>query len=66
MVPCRLTDRNVPVRLGLKQAGFTAATRSGDTATYTRDLADLPPYPPWITIEDRLTGPTSTPPGVTP
>lgn len=65
-VPCRLTDRNVPVRLGLKQAGFTAGTRSGDTATYARELADLPPYPAWVTVTDRLTGPASVPPGVTP
>ena len=31
-VLCRLTERNVPIRLGLKQAGFTAAGRTGDVA----------------------------------
>lgn len=52
-VPCRLTERNVPVRLGLKEAGFTAAGRSGDTATYRRDLADLPAYPEWVGVTER-------------
>ncbi len=53
-VPCRLTERNVPVRLGLRQAGFAAAGRDGDTAVFARDLADEPPYPDWITVDDRL------------
>ena len=52
-VPCRLTERNVPVRLGLKQAGFTAAGRDGDTAVYTRDLAAPPAYPDWIEVTER-------------
>jgi methoxymalonate biosynthesis protein len=52
VVPCRLTERNVPVRLGLKQAGFTATGRSGDTATY--EPAEPPAYPDWVTVEDRL------------
>ena len=56
LVPCRLTERNVPVRLGLKQAGFTAASRDGDTAVYALPLADPPPYPDWITVDDHLTG----------
>jgi methoxymalonate biosynthesis protein len=53
-VPCRLTDRNVPVRLGLRQAGFAAAARDGDLAVFARDLADEPSYPDWVTVEDRL------------
>jgi FkbH-like protein len=53
-VPCRLTDRNVPVRLGLKEAGFTAAGRSGEVATFTRDLTEVPGYPAWISVDDRL------------
>lgn len=53
-VPCRLTERNVPVRLGLGQAGFAAAGRDGDTAVFARDLADEPSYPDWITVDDRL------------
>jgi methoxymalonate biosynthesis protein len=53
-VPCRLTERNVPIRLGLRQAGFGAAGRSGDTAVFTRDLAGEPSYPDWVTVDDRL------------
>jgi FkbH-like protein len=54
LVPCRLTERNVPVRLGLKQAGFAAAGRTGDTAVYARDLADPPAYPDWIAVAEEL------------
>jgi methoxymalonate biosynthesis protein len=54
LVPCRLTERNVPVRLGLRQAGFTAVSRDGDTAVFGRDLEYPPCYPDWITVEDRL------------
>ena len=53
VVPCRLTERNVPVRLGLKQSGFTAADRAGDTARYARDLAEPPAYPDWVTVDER-------------
>lgn len=53
-VPCRLTERNVPVRLGLRQAGFSAAGREGEVAVFERDLADEPSYPDWITVDDRL------------
>jgi FkbH-like protein len=53
-VPCRLTERNVPVRLGLKQAGFGAVERAGDTAVFARDLDTEPSYPDWLTVEDRL------------
>lgn len=52
-VPCRLTERNVPVRLGLKEAGFAAASRDGGTAVYTRELADPPAYPDWIEVAER-------------
>ncbi|HEX6756197.1 MAG TPA: HAD-IIIC family phosphatase [Mycobacteriales bacterium] len=54
LVPCRLTERNVPVRLGLKEAGFTAVAREGDVATYARDLGDAPAYPAWVEVEDRI------------
>ena len=54
LVPCRLTERNVPVRLGLKQAGFTAVSRSGDTAVYGLDLAAAPSYPDWIDVSEDL------------
>jgi methoxymalonate biosynthesis protein len=54
LVPCRLTERNVPVRLGLKQAGFTAVSRSGELAVYGRELAAEPAYPDWIDVEERL------------
>ncbi len=54
LVPCRLTERNVPVRLGLKQAGFTAAGRTGDVAVYALDLTGAPEYPGWITVTERL------------
>jgi methoxymalonate biosynthesis protein len=54
LVPCRLTERNVPVRLGLRQAGFTAVSRDGDTAVFGRDLGPAPRYQDWITVEDRL------------
>lgn len=60
-VPCRLTERNVPVRLGLRQAGFTAAGRDGDVATFALDLADEPSYPDWITVDDRLVAPADRP-----
>jgi FkbH-like protein len=53
LVPCRLTERNVPVRLGLKQAGFTAAGRTGELAVYARDLTDPPAYPDWITVAEQ-------------
>jgi FkbH-like protein len=52
-VLCRLTERNVPIRLGLKQAGFTAAGRTGDVAAYTLDLAEIPAYPGWITVTEQ-------------
>ena len=52
-VLCRLTERNVPIRLGLKQAGFTAAGRTGDLAAYTLDLAGIPAYQDWITVTEQ-------------
>jgi FkbH-like protein len=52
-VPCRLTERNVPVRLGLKEAGFAAGPRDGDTAVYSRDLGDPPAYPDWVEVVER-------------
>jgi methoxymalonate biosynthesis protein len=54
LVPCRLTERNVPVRLGLKRAGFAAAGRTGDVAVYALDLTGAPAYPGWITVTERL------------
>lgn len=54
LVPCRLTERNVPVRLGLMQAGFAAAGRTGDVAVYALDLTGAPAYPGWITVTERL------------
>jgi hypothetical protein len=60
-VPCRLTERNVPVRLGLRQAGFAAAGRAGEVAVFARDLAAEPSYPDWITVDDRLAPPTDRP-----
>lgn len=54
-VPCRLSERNVPVRLGLKLAGFTAAGRDGETAFFARELTDEPAYPQWVAVDDRLT-----------
>jgi len=53
-VPCRLTERNVPVRLGLRQAGFAAAGRAGDVAVFALDLAEEPSYPDWVAVIDRL------------
>lgn len=55
-VPCRLTERNVPVRLGLRQAGFAAASRTDDTAVFVRDLDGEIAYPDWVTVDDRLAG----------
>lgn len=54
LVPCRLTERNVPIRLGLKRAGFAAVSRTGNVAVYGRDLAGPPSYPDWITVAERL------------
>lgn len=53
VVPCRLTERNVPVRLGLRQAGFTALSRSDGIASYGLELGDSPAYPDWIAVEER-------------
>jgi FkbH-like protein len=53
-VPCRLTARNVPVRLGLKQVGFGAVERAGDTAVFALDLDAEPSYPDWVAVDDRL------------
>jgi FkbH-like protein len=53
LVPCRLTERNVPVRLGLKQAGFTAAGRDRDLAVYGLELDSAPSYPHWVTVEEQ-------------
>ena len=52
-LPCRLTERNVPIRLGLKQAGFTAVSRDGDTAVYGLDLAAAPSYPDWVDVREQ-------------
>jgi methoxymalonate biosynthesis protein len=51
-VPCRLDDRNVPLRLALVAAGFRAAAGRGDDRTwFCRDLAaDLPALPGWATV----------------
>jgi methoxymalonate biosynthesis protein len=54
LVPCRLTERNVPIRLGLKQAGFGAAGRTGDLAVYALDLTAPPAYPEWIVVTEQL------------
>jgi methoxymalonate biosynthesis protein len=54
LVPCRLTERNVPVRLGLKQAGFTAASRAGGVAVYARELAGPVAYPDWVAVAEQL------------
>lgn len=54
LVPCRLTERNVPVRLGLRAAGFAAASRDGDTAVFARDLDPAPAYPEWVTVREDL------------
>lgn len=54
LVPCRLTERNVPVRLGLKQAGFAAVSRSGDAALYGLDVVAPPSYPDWVDVQERL------------
>ena len=54
LAPCRLSERNVPVRLGLKQAGFTAGDRTADVAVYRLDLTGAPAYPDWITVTEQL------------
>jgi FkbH-like protein len=54
LVPCRLTERNVPVRLGLKQAGFATVGRIDDVAAYALDLTAAPAYPGWITVTEQL------------
>jgi methoxymalonate biosynthesis protein len=52
-VPCRLTERNVPVRLGLKEAGFAAERRDGDVAVYARDADPAAAYPVWVEVTER-------------
>jgi FkbH-like protein len=54
VVPCRLTVRNVPIRLGLKRAGFVAAGRTGDVARYALELTAAPAYPGWVDVTEQL------------
>jgi methoxymalonate biosynthesis protein len=54
VVPCRLTERNVPIRLGLKRAGFVAAGRTGDVARYALELTAAPAYPGWVDVTEQL------------
>jgi methoxymalonate biosynthesis protein len=53
VVPCRLTERNVPVRLGLKSAGFTAVSRDGDVGTFALAVDGPPAYPAWVAVDER-------------
>jgi methoxymalonate biosynthesis protein len=53
IVPCLVTDRNVPLRLALAAAGLRAAPGSaaaGERAEFSRSLTGpLPPVPDWLT-----------------
>jgi FkbH-like protein len=57
-VPCRLSERNVPLRLALAGAGFRASQVSADghAATFTRVLAGATPAPDlprWVSAPER-------------
>jgi methoxymalonate biosynthesis protein len=53
VVPCLVTDRNVPMRLALAAAGFRAepgSVAADGRAVFTRSLTgDLPDLPGWVT-----------------
>lgn len=59
-VRCRLTERNVPLRLALAGAGFRApggAAAPGTPVTYRRPLAGpLPPLPAWVSAPGEHPG----------
>lgn len=56
-VPCRLSERNVPLRLALAAAGFRASEISGDeqSATFARALGGRPDpeLPGWLSAPER-------------
>jgi methoxymalonate biosynthesis protein len=60
-VPCRLSERNVPLRLALAAAGFRATQVSGDqqSATFARELAgpqrapQPPALPGWVSAPEQ-------------
>ena len=61
-MPCRLTPRNVPLRVALAAAGFRAGT--GDGAAGRTETGGGPPVEPGSTVFDReLTGPLPVLPG---
>jgi methoxymalonate biosynthesis protein len=51
-IPCRLDDRNVPLRLALTAAAFRADTgRDDDRTWFRRDLTgELPAVPDWASV----------------
>jgi methoxymalonate biosynthesis protein len=54
LIPCLVTDRNVPLRLALAAAGFRAAgpAEDGQPAVFARRLdGELPALPDWATAE---------------
>lgn len=53
VVPCRLTERNVPVRLALKEAGFSGVSRDRSLGTFERPLDGPIEYPAWVTVDER-------------
>jgi methoxymalonate biosynthesis protein len=58
LIPCLVTDRNVPLRLALTAAGFRAAAptpgagpAAGEPVTFARDLSGpLPGLPDWASV----------------
>lgn len=55
-VPCRLDERNLPLRIALRMAGFRAASGEsrGGLAVYTTTVEPPRPYPEWLTVRDAL------------
>ena len=52
VVPCLLDDRNLPLRVALRDAGFTAERDPGDAqlARFSRSVDSPPGYPDWLTV----------------
>jgi len=58
-MPCRLTPRNVPLRMALAAAGFRAdGEPAAGLAVFARPLSGpLPPLPGWARLEPQPAGP---------
>jgi FkbH-like protein len=55
-VPCLLDDRNLPLRIALRETGFTAArdAREPRTGLFSRAVEPPPEHADWLVVEDAL------------